>query len=79
MSQLRQRQTMSSNPGKAQRVSDYIRSEVVMPEGRPSGAVLRTADKQLGGVILSISQGIFFMAIAVGILFYSGKHSISAG
>lgn len=43
-----------------------------MPEGHPSGSVLRRADKQLGGIILSISQGIYFTAIAIGILFYQG-------
>lgn len=68
---------MSSTPGKAQRVSEFIRSEVVMPEGHPSGSVLRRADKQLGGIILSISQGIYFMAIAIGILFYQGKLPLS--
>ena len=75
MSGLRQRQTMSSNAGKAQRVADYIKSEVVMPDGQPSGSVLRRADKQLGGVILSISQAIWFLAIAIGILFYQGMFS----
>ena len=72
MSGLRQRQTMSSNAGNVQRVADYIKSEVVMPDGQPSGSVLRRADKQLGGVILAISQAIWFLAIAIGILFYQG-------
>ena len=77
MSEMRQRQTMHNSSNKAQRVADYIRSEVVMPDGQPSGSVLRQADKQLGGIILSVSQGIWFLAIAIGILFYQGKHSSS--
>lgn len=73
MNELRQRQTVRNLHDKGQRMADYVKSEIVLPEGRPSGSILRKADKQLGGIILSISQGIWFVSIAIGVLFYAGK------
>ena len=59
--------------GKASRVADYLKEEFPVPKGQPTGLMLRKADRKLAAIILSIAQAVWFVTIAVGIIYYAGE------
>ena len=73
-SNLRRRQAKSeSAQEKAARVAGYIKEEFPVPRGQASGPMLRKEDRNLAAIVLSIAQAVWFVTIAVGIIFYAGK------
>ncbi len=74
MSSIRRRQPQVANvEGKAKRVAEYIQDEFPVPRGRPSGHMLLKEDRKLAAIVLSVAQAVWFVIIAVGIIFYAGK------
>lgn len=74
MSSIRRRQPQVANAeGKAKRVAEYIQDEFPVPRGRPSGHMLLKQDRELAAIVLSVGQAVWFITIAVGIIFYAGK------
>ena len=74
MSSIRRRQPQVANAeGKVKRVAEYIQDEFPVPRGRPSGHMLLKQDRKLAAIVLSVAQAVWFVTIAVGIIFYAGK------
>jgi len=74
MSSIRRRQPQVENAeGKVKRVAEYIKDEFPVPRGRPSGHMLLKEDRKLTAIVLSVAQAVWFVTIAVGIIFYAGK------
>lgn len=73
MSSIRRRQPQVGNAeGKVKRVAEYIQDEFPVPRGRPSGHMLLKEDRKLAAIVLSVAQAVWFITIAVGIIFYAG-------
>ncbi|DBA89741.1 TPA: hypothetical protein ACH3X2_004621 [Trebouxia sp. C0005] len=70
---MRRRQPQVANAeGKVKRVAEYIQDEFPVPRGRPSGHMLLKEDRKLAAIVLSVAQAVWFITIAVGIIFYAG-------